>query len=205
MEYCDPEIEEMSARRKRRMARYDERSRLLKEITSISSQMLEETKRMTSRMWSDADERAKLRERRDQLREWQNQLKRDDARLDQEQKDEDALPPPIADAINILRNEKVRRWEDGYGLGDKYNRAAQKIADGARDRQKQAALYVEVDSTGKVSSRPERIDEAAVVSAVERARRLRWFLHGLPEHAFENGLESRRVVRALRLVFATSE
>ncbi len=190
MEYSDPELEEILARGKKREARHRETMRLYDELKKGYLRFPE---------ISDAAERAGLIDLQKQLRSELN-------RLNKEAEDEEYFPPHIADAINLLRNEKIRRWEErGWYSDEKYDRTAQAIADGARDRDKQDALYVRVGKTGEVSSVPERIDEAAVDRARERAKKLRWFLKSSLDHGDHHSSEYERLLNALKLMFASPE
>jgi AbiV family abortive infection protein len=64
------------------------------------------------------------------------------------------FPPHIADAINIIRHEKVPREDASAWLwDDKSHRDpdARRISEGKFDKQKQNALYVDVGKSGQVS------------------------------------------------------
>ena len=50
--------------------------------------------------------------------------------LDDEARRERLLPNSVNDAIHNLRNEKIRMWESGWRCDEKYDRFAQKLADG---------------------------------------------------------------------------
>ena len=67
------------------------------------------------------------------------------------------FPRHIADALNIIRHEKIPRerafsWlEDEEAICDS---EARRIADGSVDKQKQNAFYVDVAKTGQIASTP---------------------------------------------------
>lgn len=186
MEYADPDVEEMSARIKRFQDRHEEIMKLLDEMRRLPS--LREVDGFSEKM---------------ALIDKQNALWRDVAVLESEQDAEDAFPPSIADAINILRHTKIGRWECGYAYDDEeYDRKVQAIADGARDREKQRGLYVGVDKTGAVCSRPDGITEERVVEAVERSNRMRQALQRFLEHGCA-GIEFDRLAKNLKVMFAT--
>lgn len=85
------------------------------------------------------------------------------------------LPPAVADAMNILRHEKIRRWESkmwGWAEDPEYDRTALHVADGKRDKEKQRVLYVELGRTGQVSATPDDVTKAQAEQEYERARRV---------------------------------
>ena len=56
----------------------------------------------------------------------------------------DGFPGPVADALNILRHEKIGRWESQnwvWAEPPTYDCTAKHVAEGEYDRQKQDALY----------------------------------------------------------------
>ncbi len=69
----------------------------------------------------------------------------------------DRLPPKVASAINVLRHEKIRRWESNswvWAEEPEYERSILRIAEGKRDRIKQDALYVRLGGDGSVTAGP---------------------------------------------------
>ena len=71
------------------------------------------------------------------------------------------LPPDVATAMNIYRHELIER----IGRRDSERCAswrgrARKLADGERDRRKQAALYVRIGNDGSLSSAPSESQQA---------------------------------------------
>jgi AbiV len=86
----------------------------------------------------------------------------------------DRLPDDVASALEILRYEKIGRWTRNnwvWAEDPDYDRAAVKIADGAKDRRKQDALYIRLGSDGQVCSTPSVITEGEMHEELERARR----------------------------------
>lgn len=84
------------------------------------------------------------------------------------------LPAAVSSAMNILRHEKIRRWEANnwtWAEDPDYDRAVERVADGARDRIKQDALYVRLGRDGSVASTPASVTEADAEVEVSRARR----------------------------------
>ena len=71
------------------------------------------------------------------------------------------LPPDVATAMNIYRHELIERI--GKRHPERYTDwkgRARKLADGQRDRRKQAALYVRVGDDGSLSSEPSESQHA---------------------------------------------
>jgi AbiV family abortive infection protein len=89
------------------------------------------------------------------------------------------LPCTVADAINILRHEKLPQQGQWAWLGDDdppCDRLARKVADGKIDQQKQDALYVGLGNDGNVTSIPSRINKAIVSELLEKTQRFSRFL-----------------------------
>ncbi|RUX51488.1 hypothetical protein EOA33_06135 [Mesorhizobium sp. M4A.F.Ca.ET.050.02.1.1] len=117
----------------------------------------------------------------------------------------DHFPIDIASALELLRYEKVARWETGmggYADGDlNYSRAARKVASGKHDRRKQDALYVRVNPDGSIGSTPHKVTDAEVKDEAERASRYCYFVkESMAGKA--SGLRYEKTVAALRMLFA---
>lgn len=84
------------------------------------------------------------------------------------------LPPSVADAITILRHEKVGRWESWFCWEEEpnYDRSVKQVANGKLDREKQDSLYVRLNKKGEVVGIPPRINPEVAKQARERADRL---------------------------------
>ena len=71
------------------------------------------------------------------------------------------LPPDVATAMNIYRHELIerigRRYPERYG---EWSGRARKLADGQRDRRKQAALYVRIGEDGSLASESSASQQA---------------------------------------------
>jgi AbiV family abortive infection protein len=71
------------------------------------------------------------------------------------------LPPDVATAMNIYRHELIerigKRYPERYA---DWKGPARKLADGQRDRRKQAALYVRVGDDGSLASEPSESQRA---------------------------------------------
>ncbi|TPK82537.1 hypothetical protein FJ936_23875 [Mesorhizobium sp. B2-4-13] len=117
---------------------------------------------------------------------------------------DDHFPIDIASALELLRYEKVARWETGmggYADGDlNYSQAARKVASGKHDRRKQDALYVRVNPDGSISSTPHKIMDAEVKDEAERASRYCYFVkESMAGKA--SGLRYDKTVAALKMLF----
>jgi AbiV family abortive infection protein len=67
------------------------------------------------------------------------------------------VPMKIADAIHILRYEKIGRWQSSswvWAEDPKWDSEALKVADGAMDSIKQDAIYVRLGRDGSIASTP---------------------------------------------------
>ena len=84
------------------------------------------------------------------------------------------FPSDVATALNIYRFEELERLKSGYPWRDAdwSTGRARKVADGALDRKKQSALYVDVTKTGEIGLHPGLITRAEASEAIERAERL---------------------------------
>jgi AbiV family abortive infection protein len=108
------------------------------------------------------------------------------------------FPQEIANALNIFRHEEIERfrqfgvpWKDPeWGHG-----AARKIADGALDRRKQAAFYVDISKTGEVGMHPGLITREEALAEIARATKL-------SDQRDVSSDEYRALCISLQLVFA---
>jgi len=81
----------------------------------------------------------------------------------------------VADAMNILRHEKVERWKSKnwfWAEEPTYHATAKSVADGSFDREKQDALYIRVGGDGSVACTPASVAPEVARAAFERAGRL---------------------------------
>jgi AbiV family abortive infection protein len=85
-----------------------------------------------------------------------------------------AFPEDVATALNIYRHEEIERMKSGYAWRDpEWSKGkARDIADGAMDRVKQTAIYVDISKTGEVGRHPGLITRDQAVQAIEAATRL---------------------------------
>ncbi len=92
------------------------------------------------------------------------------------------FPKTVADALNILYHEKIRRWENDHWFwaeDPEYDKVAQQVADGKRDKAKQQGLYVDLGRNGQVASLPTRITNEQADEEFERAQRYQRCVNGL--------------------------
>jgi hypothetical protein len=115
------------------------------------------------------------------------------------------FPPHIADAINIIRHEKVPKKDAGTWLWDDEtpcDRQARRIADGKLDKQKQNALYVDIAGTGQVSSTPLRIEANEATVEFEKTKQLGKILYRSDKDiAPLKTVEYRKVFDTFRVLF----
>ncbi len=115
------------------------------------------------------------------------------------------LSPKIADAMNIIRHEKVSRDRDSTWIWDDQSpcdQQARKIAEGHIDKQKQDSLYVGVGRTGQVTSTPLRIAPEDAEREFEKSERLsRVFSRPDADFQAEMALEYEIVFESFRLLF----
>jgi hypothetical protein len=84
------------------------------------------------------------------------------------------LPSSVADAMNLLCHEKIRRWESNtwcWAEDPEYDQDALSVADGKRDKEKHRALYVELGRNGQVIATPKQVTEIQANEEYERGRR----------------------------------
>lgn len=107
-------------------------------------------------------------------------LRRTNAWLQEHKKPD--LPDSVADAINILRHEKIRRWESNNWIWTEdpsYDKIAARVTEGKRNKAKQQALYVELTKSGEISASPEQVTEQQAGDEYERGRRFDSCVRGL--------------------------
>jgi len=85
-----------------------------------------------------------------------------------------SFPNKVADAMDIFRHEKIRRWESrwwSWAEDPEYDGETLAIAEGKKDRQKQDALYVRLGKDGSVASDPIHVRVPDIRGELERAER----------------------------------
>ncbi|MCC6471968.1 MAG: hypothetical protein IT563_26890 [Alphaproteobacteria bacterium] len=92
------------------------------------------------------------------------------------------LPHDIGSAMELLRYEKIGRWEANnwvWSEDPNYAVSALQIFKGKKDRRKQDALYVRIGRDGRVRSTPQSISETETASELERAGRYKHFVRSV--------------------------
>lgn len=115
-----------------------------------------------------------------------------------------ALPHHIADAINIFRHEKIRRWEsrNWFWAGPpNYAPKAKKVGNGEMDRLKQDQLYVNIGKDGFVIPKTV-ITQKQFEDEKYRAERLSSLVRGMTEENRTAYLEYEEVTKTLQTMFA---
>lgn len=107
--------------------------------------------------------------------------------------------------MEILRYEKIGRWEGNFGTWAEdpdYDRAVLHIADGKKDRHKQDALYVRIGRDGRVCSTPDVITDQETKNELERARRYKRFMDSLLA-VDERSERYNKIMSTFRLLFGS--
>lgn len=115
------------------------------------------------------------------------------------------LPVSVADAMNLLCHEKIRRWESSswvWAEDPEYDKSALLVADGNRDRDKQRALYVELGRNGQVSALPEQVTESQANDEYGRGRRFEACVRGLVEGGTGFAWDFERVKGCFKALFS---
>lgn len=113
-------------------------------------------------------------------------------------------PHSVRDAINILRYEKVGRWESStwvWSEDPSWNPLAKDIADKKLDVEKQDALYVRIGANGGLSRTPNEVKANEAASALELAIRLGDLVTGLLTGNDVNSIAYERIESSFRALF----
>jgi hypothetical protein len=116
------------------------------------------------------------------------------------------LPADVGSAMELLRYEKIGRWEGTRGSwarGSDYEASVRRIAEGKKDGHKQDSLYVRVGRDGRVSSTPDTIGEEETQTEFERAGRYKRFVDSLLAADRRSDHRYEKAMTALRLLFGT--
>jgi AbiV family abortive infection protein len=114
------------------------------------------------------------------------------------------LPTDVSTALNVLRHEKIGRWESRsweWAEQPNYDKSVLKIAEGKRDRIKQDALYVRLGHDAQVTSRPEDTKAEAADAELDRANHYLRFVRTIVERGWHDDIFHRKVREAFRLLF----
>ena len=113
-------------------------------------------------------------------------------RIQEISEQEDCLPRSVVDAINILRHEKIGRWQSSswvWADAPVYDEIAKSLGDGKLDREKQVART------------PAQIKSEDATAAMETAKRLGTLLEGLLSGSAGGSFEYEKVESAIKIVF----
>jgi hypothetical protein len=113
------------------------------------------------------------------------------------------LPASVADAIFILRHEKIGRWvSKTWSWSEKptHDPFAKRIARGKLDQEKQDALYVRLACDGRVAKTPTTVKYEEAKAAMELAKKMRWFV----KHSIEKGTGTGRDYDKIELAFKSA-
>ena len=116
----------------------------------------------------------------------------------------DRLPNDVGSAMNLLRYEKIGRWESNtwvWAEDPKYDTSALRIAEGKKDRRKQDALYVRVGRDGRVCSTPQTISEDETSNELERDLRYKSFIYSMLDGK-ASSYRYDKAMAALKILFA---
>lgn len=114
------------------------------------------------------------------------------------------LPRKVADAINILRHEKIGRWVDHswvWAEDPEYNPESLAVFKGKQDRLKQDALYVRLGQNGSVANIPHGATYESVYSEKDRAERIARLAEGVLKGDEYPGLDYDKVEEVFRALF----
>ncbi len=115
------------------------------------------------------------------------------------------LPQAVADALNIIRHEKVFRQGSRSWIGDEdppCDRDARRVANGRIDKEKQAALYVRIGSNFKVTGSPNGISGDAVERELEKTKHLGQLLARYDDSLQPlKSVEYKKIYYSFRLLF----
>lgn len=130
-------------------------------------------------------------------------LLRMDARILEQKQPQ--LPASVADAMNLLYHEKIRRWESNWWFcaeDPEYDKTALDVAEGKRDRDKQRALYVELGKNGQVGTTPEQVTKMQADEEYERGRRFDACVRGLLKGRTGTAWDFERVEDCFKALFS---
>ncbi|SRR6266404_917931 len=116
------------------------------------------------------------------------------------------LTPTVADALNIIRHERIPSQDSWAWTGAEddppCDRTARRLADGHIDKKKQAALYVGVGSKLQITSNPRNVPKQAVETELKKTKRIGEFLSRYDaKHEPMKSIEYEKICWSLRLMF----
>lgn len=117
------------------------------------------------------------------------------------------FPRKVADAINILRYEKIGRWVDSswvWADDPEYDKEALAVAEGKLDRRKQDALYVRLGTNGTVASTPTALSQVPFAKEKDKAGRFSSIVRNLKDKEGGPGFDWPEVESAFRVIFSNA-
>jgi hypothetical protein len=113
------------------------------------------------------------------------------------------LPRTVADAINILRHEKIGRWHSWFVWAEEpsYDESAKDVGNGRADREKQDALYVRISKNGGITGTPEGVTRESAGYAMDKARRVGGLVEDLLDGRSATS-DYEKIESALKAMFA---
>jgi AbiV family abortive infection protein len=115
------------------------------------------------------------------------------------------MPRKVADAIYILRHEKIGRWVSSswvWAEAPEYDQEAVDVAEGRRDKHKQDALYVRLGASGSVVSSPQTLPSVSIDTEMDRARRFCCLVEGVRNGQRAPGVDWTEVEEMFRFLFS---
>jgi AbiV family abortive infection protein len=119
-------------------------------------------------------------------------------------KSREGFPATVADAMNILRHEKIGRWQSRFAWDEEpqYDPLAKMTGKGSMDREKQDALYIRLSRSGGVIGSPLSVRFDTAKDAIGRAERLCRLVEQLVEGNTGGLVDYEEIESALKTLFA---
>jgi hypothetical protein len=114
------------------------------------------------------------------------------------------VPKKISDALNILRYEKIGRWESNswvWAEDPEWDSEALAVAEGAVDKFKQDLIYVRLGRDGSLAHMPEACKLANLFEKQDSTRRMAEIADALITDEKHVGLDWDKVEDMLRFLF----
>jgi len=114
------------------------------------------------------------------------------------------FPPKVSDAINILRHEKIGRWESKnwvWADDPEWDSKAMKVGEGRLDLIKQDSLYVKIGKDGSSNYTPENMTENKANEEYDRGRRFELFLNTLFSENENSNPDYQKIAETFKLLF----
>jgi len=116
------------------------------------------------------------------------------------------FPRKVADALNLLYHEKIRRWEESFVWEEdpEYERTALGVSKGKQEKKKQRSLYVELQKDGRVVQTPQSITSIEADAEYERGRRFEQCVSRLFDEERGSAWELETVEQYFKIIFSQS-